>query len=105
MNEDIKILEEFMKRVYEEYTPLKTYNPEAKAIENLIARNKELLKALDIVNREKGDILQDLQTDFIPKSKVKEIKEACEKVIETAQGEELSIFEAKLDVCEELIED
>ena len=86
MEEDIKVLEEFIKDYKELVTQDKeviiNYNylkEKIQAIENLIARNKELeikqelLKILQDKINEQTIFINEIKNDYIPKSKVKEI--------------------------------
>lgn len=79
MEEDIKILEEFKTKGYAmllmKYGDRNTTNLKLEqAIENLIKRNKEL----EEWKREKGCSIQEVYELFIPKSKIKEIRDKAE---------------------------
>ena len=104
MEEDIKILEEFIDAVGEEYEVVK----EKQALENLIKRYRELEESK--ITRERVNDIQEetkriVNETYIPKPKIKEKIEEIDKAIIIAQGEELLIFEAKKDFAQELLEE
>lgn len=74
MEEDIKVLEEYLNY---EVTKRKLSGCEILAIENLIARNKELeikqelLKILQDKINEQSLFINEIKEDYIPKSKVR----------------------------------
>ena len=45
------------------------------------------------------------KNNYIPKSKIREKIEELEKKITTVQGEELLIFDSKIDILQELLEE
>lgn len=113
MEEDIKILEEFIKTGY--HTLMIKYGKDRiqtnkmveRAIENLIARNKYLEE-----NRIWSEAtLEGLKEDFIPKSKIKEKIEELRKEHDKNKefyGLEFSrtgVVVAEIQVLQELLED
>lgn len=110
MEEDIKILEEYL----EIFDVSRTYHNEEyedkikKAIENLIARNKELES--EIQHKNDQMLLQDREIDrhYIPKSK---IKEKIEELENSEPSDDDYNFEAqndihsKIDILQELLEE
>ena len=94
MEEDIKILEEILNRDIEDTEGTKIMK---KAIQNLIARNKELEERSDRINKqniEYRNTLEKLQKNTIWKSKVKKIIDELEAVLsfgKTGKGTKIKI--------------
>lgn len=123
MEEDIKILEEFIKEPQKEEEIVRIGSEEyklpyfelefkptkkiAQAIENLIARNKEL----EVINKmQKYRISVIDERELIPKSKIKEkIEELKERVTHLMNsGVDLTwkeYYEAQIDMLQELLEE
>ena len=112
-NEDIKVLEEFInnyKEIQDKYKDdeiqaeieRSCYFEEvpAQAIENLIARNKELeeknkklekffIKYFDDIDKEFNGLLNHKFIDYIPKSKVKELQDKYKNKIEKLESKKI----------------
>lgn len=107
MEEDIKILEEMIKKANVENADMNDifYGEHIQAIENLISRNKELEKYEKYYETER--VIWS-RKDYIPKSKVREKIEEY-KNMRDKKFDYLSIMYNKLDlvvqVLEELLEE
>ena len=125
LEEDIKVLEEFIKYAkntlndfdYERPIEVTIWKTEIQAIENLINRNKELeeenikldTEIAEVVYWESSSVEQ-IKQDYIPKSKVREkIKKIQELIDYNNERKQLSDMveqlEEQKDLLQELLED
>lgn len=129
MNDSIKILEEFIKYFEAEATSIKyrrnisitVGEDDIEAIENLINRVKELEEAVDNFMQGKAystKQLENVNKNFIPKSKIREKIEELEeennetytKFLESDRGNETlstkgKMLQGAIQVLQELLED
>lgn len=122
MEEDIKILKELIEIGLEDFTDITITNRQAQAIENLIARYKELEENRKLtarkymLNAETGELKEiPIDNNYILKSKVQEKIEELEELVKDFEEywskdprkfkKEKCIDYYKLEALQELIED
>lgn len=125
IEEDIKILEEFKTNGYSillmKYGDrIKTNFKLAKAIEHILSTYKRVLKENEVLLKENKELqkeidqmksldiyklVEDWETgQFIPVQKVKDKIEELKINLVNMQGEELLIYESKIEALQELLE-